>query len=398
MFDEVYQQELLFKLTDKKYLQRLISLLQPEFFDPQYEPVVVTVLDHFKRTGRALTQGQLRQSCRTHGVKPKTVGTTDVDFDEQELIRFASDRIFAKAMARAQVFRERCQLDRAVEVINECKQRFPRASDSGDVCDALTSHAPIPKRKNLTPCGVERLDVAFDGGIGGGDLAVVLAPTSGGKTSWLVHVAAEAAIRGKKVHFLTLEVPRWDIEGKLRRKLTGSSKPGRNTWTRIAKKLHRKGGRVNIQEASPNSISIVDLSNRLDLDLELLIVDYADYLRLPDKSIGLEYHALGAIYTSLKAVALERKIPVWTASQVNRTAYGSDEIGLQDVSASLMKVMVADQAIGLNQTGETPDTRTGEVTGEINIAKNRHGIRFEVVQVTINWALSSFRQGWTVSN
>jgi len=393
MFNESYQQELLSRLTQKEFLQRLGKLLRPEFFDPEYEPVVRILLTHWKKNKRPVTKGQLSQLCQRHGVKPKVAPTGDFSFDEEEILYFARDRVISEALAKSQTLRSQGKFEKAIEVVRECWKTFPHMDEQEAAPDILKSTASIPVRKSLIPTGLEQLDHCLDGGIGGGDLAAVLAPTSGGKTSWLVHVAAEAGSQGKKVYYLTLEVPRTEIEAKIRRCITGVVKPSRKAWVKAAGGLSRKGGRIQVREASPHSLSVYDLALRLEDDIELLIVDYADYLRLGDRAVGFSYDDLGRIYSDLKAIAMDRKISVWTASQVNRGAYGSASIGLQDIEASLKKAMVVDQAIALNQTSDHPDPKTGEVNGEINIAKNRHGIRFQDIGVTVNWALSKFIQG-----
>lgn len=393
MFDESYQRELLTRLTNGAFLKRLGKLIHPEHFDPEYEPVVRGLLEHFKRTGRPVTKGQLNQLCSRHGVKPQPTSVSDFTFDEAELLYWSRYRIMGDALAKAQGFREQGKFERAVEAVSECRKRFPVSLEEDQAPDMLKSRLPIPQRRNLISVGIKELDKCLEGGIGGSDLAAVLAPTSGGKTSWLIHVAAEAALLGHKVYYITLEVPRTEIEAKLRRRITGEIRPSRNQWIKTAGKISRKGGRLQVREAPPHSISVAELDARLEDDVNLLIVDYADYLRLSDRAVGFDYHDLGALYNSLKALAMDRRIPVWTASQVNRQAYGASKIGLQDIESSLKKAMVVDQALCLNQTSDHPDPATGEVTGEINVAKNRHGVRHLDVGVTINWSLSTFIEG-----
>ena len=52
---------------------------------------------------------------------------------------------------------------------------------------------------------------------------------------------------------------------------------------------------------------------------DMVIVDYGDILR--DTSNAKEVrHALGNIYEDLRGLAGEFEIPIWTASQANRSA------------------------------------------------------------------------------
>jgi hypothetical protein len=99
---------------------------------------------------------------------------------------------------------------------------------------------------------------------------------------------------------------------------------------------------------------------------DLVIVDYADLLRGAGKEIR---HELGNIYEDLRGLAGEYEIPVWTASQANRSALEDDIIGAEKIAESYSKIMTADFVLSLSRKIE--DKIAG--TGRWHVIKNRFG-------------------------
>ena len=98
----------------------------------------------------------------------------------------------------------------------------------------------------------------------------------------------------------------------------------------------------------------------------MVIVDYADLLRGNGKEVR---HELGNIYEDLRGMAGEYEIPIWTASQANRSALEEDVIGAEKIAESYSKIMTADFVISLSRKIE--DKIAG--TGRWHVIKNRFG-------------------------
>jgi len=101
---------------------------------------------------------------------------------------------------------------------------------------------------------------------------------------------------------------------------------------------------------------------------DVIIVDYADLLRGAGRTQDLR-HELGNIYEDLRGMAGEYEIPVWTASQANRSALEEDVIGADKIAESYAKIMTADFVISLSRKIE--DKISG--TGRWHVIKNRFG-------------------------
>ena len=102
----------------------------------------------------------------------------------------------------------------------------------------------------------------------------------------------------------------------------------------------------------------------------MVLVDYADLLR--DTGVkGATRHdiMLGNIYEDLRGLAGTYQVPIYTASQANRSALEEDVIDASKISESYTKVMIADFVVSLSR--KTTDKISG--TGRWHVIKNRFG-------------------------
>lgn len=103
-------------------------------------------------------------------------------------------------------------------------------------------------------------------------------------------------------------------------------------------------------------------------EVDLVIMDYADIMK--DTSNAREVrHSLGNIYEELRGTAGEIGVPIWTASQANRSALDEDVIEAQKVSESYQKIMISDFVMSLSRKVED---KIGN-TGRFHVMKNRFG-------------------------
>ena len=103
-------------------------------------------------------------------------------------------------------------------------------------------------------------------------------------------------------------------------------------------------------------------------DIDMVLVDYADSKRDVNKTTEMR-HALGNIYEDLRGLAGELQVPIWTASQANRSALDEDVIEATKVAESYAKVMTADFVMSLSRKVED---KIGN-TGRFHVIKNRFG-------------------------
>lgn len=389
-----YQRELVSKLCSHKFMEKIGFMLNPDMFDSSLRDIVDLTLVRYRKKKQVLSRAQLLQLGHRVNVKIAQVSSGDFSFDEEEVLSFIKFRILREGLAKAHAYREAGKYEQAVYAVLECQKKFPSADENGSI-DLLEGNRTMPIRRGLILTQLPTLDHALGMGVGAGDLAIMMAPTSGGKTAFLCYLAAQAFMSGKCVYYVTLEVTAEEIEAKLRRCILQTLTPKKQAWETRIKTLKRKKGRFILQEFPPNSINVHELETKIPQGTEVVFIDYADYVQPSSGRIGIEYQDLGNVYTDLKRIALERRLPIWSASQVNRKAYDKLDLETQDTESSLRKMMLADQVVTLTQdiAEREVDPKTGTCMGSFFIAKNRHGDRYVKIPVTINWGLCSFTEG-----
>ena len=245
------------------------------------------------------------------------------------------------------------------------------------------------------PTGLDPLDKkeVLNGGLARGEIGVITAPTGVGKSHWLVHCGAEALKRGKNVLHYTFELTETAVGVRYDSHLCGI-----NSTDVIDKKdeiLSRYEGndygRLIIKEYPTGSASIITIKNHLeklamrDFKPGLIVIDYADIMRSTRQYDSLR-HELKLIYEELRNLAMELKIPIWTASQANREASDKEVVGLGNMSEAYGKAMVADVVLSISR--KQLEKATG--AARLFVAKNRAGQDGVLFPIRIDTARSHF--------
>jgi len=101
----------------------------------------------------------------------------------------------------------------------------------------------------------------------------------------------------------------------------------------------------------------------------LIIIDYADLLLSHTNKSDSTYGEQGGVYIELRGISGELGIPIWTASQTNRSAIDSEVIEADKVADSYAKVMNADFIMSISRKAKDKLNNTAR----FHIMKNRFG-------------------------
>ncbi len=142
------------------------------------------------------------------------------------------------------------------------------------------------KQRNAVTTGWTEIDALARGGLGRGELGVVIAPTGAGKSMVLVHLGTQAVKAGKTVVHYTLELQDTIIASRYDSCLTGVSLNDLHDFKdHIAEKVADVEGELIVKEYPTKSASVSTLRNHLerlrrsDKNADMIIVDYGDLLR-----------------------------------------------------------------------------------------------------------------------
>jgi archaellum biogenesis ATPase FlaH len=212
------------------------------------------------------------------------------------------------------------------------------------------------------------------GGLGQGDLGLIAGGPGGGKSWALIALGAQAVKTGHTVIHYTLELSEKYVGRRYDACFSEISVSEITNYKEdVIKRLSTLRGGLYIREYPAGQATVNTIHAHLekciqqDIKPDLIIVDYADLLT--SKSSKEKRDKLDDIYTSLRGLATEMKLPIWTASQVNRSGAREDIIQGDRMAESYSKMMITDFAMSLARSAE--DKENG--TGRWHIMKNRYG-------------------------
>ena len=248
-----------------------------------------------------------------------------------------------------------------------------------------------------TPTGLDFLDekTILDGGLGRGELGVIVAPTGCGKSHWLVQVGAEALRHGKTVVHYSFELSEVLVGKRYDANLTKISVNDLLDNKQRVKDFYEDNemGNLIIKYYPTRTASVNTIRNHLEkLKFRghipsVVIIDYADVMR-STKAYEALRHELMLIYEELRQLAGDFNVPVWTASQSNRAGANADMVGLENMGEAYGKAQVSDFVLGLSRKPEEKD----KGYGRLFVAKNRSGRDGMQFHVKIDTARSTFEK------
>ena len=231
------------------------------------------------------------------------------------------------------------------------------------------------KARNPITTGWKVIDRITHGGLGSGELGVVIAPTGVGKSMALVHLGAEAIKAGLTVVHYTLELADTVVATRYDSSMTGIPiNEIYNYKNKVHEFVQGVEGKLIVKEYPTKSATTAMIKNHLDrltrrgMSPDMVIVDYGDLLR-PVKSQREKRIELESIYEELRGIAQIYELPVWTASQTNRTGINAEVITMEAISEAFNKCFVADFICTMSRTIEDKNNNEGRMF----IAKNRNG-------------------------
>ena len=202
-----------------------------------------------------------------------------------------------------------------------------------------------------------------------------VAPAGIGKSWGLINVGAHAVKQGLNVVHYTLELNEGYVGQRYDAVITGIAAQNlKYNQEDIKHTIGKLKGSLTIKYYPTKTASCSTLRAHIEkMTLigkkpDLVIVDYADLLRGAVSRKEMR-HELESIYEDLRGVAGEYEVPVYTASQANRSALEMDIIEADKISESYSKIMIADFVLSLSR--KVTDKMAG--TGRWHIIKNRFG-------------------------
>ena len=389
-YGQSYQSKVVASLiTDVKFLEQVTEITKPAFFESQANQwIIQEVQDYFDEfraiptmevfkikvgsvEDKALKQTVIEQLKNVY----TQVGADDLAYVKKEYLTFCKNQKVKDALLKSVDLLKAGNYDKIIDTMMAASKVGVESDLGLDYIENFESILEDVKRDSCST-GWDVIDELMDGGLGPGELGVVMAPSGIGKTWFLSKIACSALQNGLDVLHYTLELSESYVGQRYTTILTNvGTADQKMRKDEIIRKIKQVPGRVRIkyyppQFASAKTIAAhVEKVRQIGFNPKLIIIDYADLLKSGNGNRDGLYAELGGIYEELRGLSGETQIPIWTATQTNRAAIDHEVIGADSVGDSYKKVQTADFIMSVSR--KTKDKLSN--TGRIHIVKNRFG-------------------------
>lgn len=235
------------------------------------------------------------------------------------------------------------------------------------------------------PTGIGKIDEALEGGLGKGELGVIIGPTSFGKTSLTTAMASHAALNGHKVLQIVFEDRIKQIQRKHIGRITGIeakdlSKPENIDLVKATldafpdkDKLNDNLRIVKFPSGEKTARQLERFIKKLinsGFKPDLTIIDYFECLEHEsDKSVTNEFEKEGKTMRRFEAMAGELDMAIWIPSQGTKDSINLELVTMDKIGGSVKKAQIAHVIMSIARTVD--DIANNKAT--IAILKNRAG-------------------------
>ena len=393
-------------LADGDFLERVYDSTDPNFFESEaHHWIVERINEYFTKYKKVPSMEYFKvevgkvqtDSLKTSIIKNLksayvNMKSTDLNYIKDEFLLFCQNQSYKIA---------------AINILNlvaageydKTKAEIEKAANAG--VDRNIGHdyfADFEKRmekitRNPRSTGFGVIDNITGGGLGNGDLGVIVANAGAGK-SWLLSKIGSQAIKdGLGVLHFTLELSDTYVGYRYDSIFTGFEVQDIiDNKDTVWKTISGFDGSLAIKQYPTKRATVDTLYShaqrclRLGRKIDLIIVDYADILKPIAGFYQRDDLIFTGIYEDLRGMAGELKLPIWTASQSNREAIKSSIIEADGVSDSYGKVQTGDLIISLSRRSADKVHNVGRV----HIMKNRYGPDGMTFPARINTSTGQF--------
>lgn len=235
------------------------------------------------------------------------------------------------------------------------------------------------------PTGIKKIDETLEGGLGKGELGIIIGPSGFGKTSLTTALASHAAMSGFKVLQIVFEDRIKQIQRKHIGRLTNIeakdlSKPENIETVKETLKKYQDEGKIqeNLRivkfpsgEKTARDIKrfIKKLTNS-GFKPELVIVDYFECLaHESSRDATNEFEKEGKTMRAFEAMVGELDIAMWIPSQGTKDSINLELVTMDKIGGSVKKAQIAHIILSIARTVD--DIANNKAT--IAVLKNRAG-------------------------
>jgi len=386
-------------LVDSKFIKQIVDILEISYFDSDSNKFLIkSIKDYFGKYKTNPTMEAIKvliDDVENDVLKTAIVDSlrnawqhresNDLEFVKEKTLEFCKNQVVKNAIMESVELLETQKYDEIKTIIDKA-MTAGMERDIGHEYITGFEERMTQQTRNTMPTQWDSVNDLMDGGLAGGELGVVVAPAGIGKSWTLQALGAHAVKKGLNVIHYTLELNAQYVG--LRYDTIVSGQPTGNLQyykDDVLKAINKLKGNLIIKYYPTRTASVNTITAHLQqcelqgIKPDMVIVDYADIMK-STQHFNEKRHQIGHVYEELRGMAGEFEVPVWTASQANRSSLEEDVIGAEKVSEDYSKVMTADFVMSMSRKVEDKIANTGR----FHVIKNRFGPDGITFPATIN--------------
>lgn len=400
-------------LVDRAWAQQMMEVFKPDFFErkylvylsnryfeywkqykvfPTFELLVVIIKDELKSGIDAELRVQIIEYLRRIKDNPNS---EDLSYVKDKSLDFCKRQGLKTAMLEAIEMIESQRYEPVVDIIKKAVSAGTCESLGHDFFEERDARY-VEDYRECVPTGIPELDSkgVFNGGLGKGELGIVIGGTGAGKSHFLVCLGANAIKAGLNVLHYTFELSEHQVSRRYDAnicEINADDLTERKADVFSHYDAGTKYGKLRVKYKPTGSATILTIRAHVEaLALrgfrpDLIIIDYADIMRSTRQFDSLR-HELKQVYEDLRGYSGELGVPIWTASQSNKEGVNSDFIDETNMSEGYAKAFVADIIVTISR--KPVERHSG--LGRLYVAKSRAGRDGQLYPIKIDTAQSRF--------
>ena len=265
-------------LTDKSFLQQIADIMNPKYFESDANNwIVQTILDYQKeyKASPTLEVMKVKMEKVDHDVLKEQIvahlkdawkftESTDLEYIKDQALDFCKNQEIKKAiLGSVELLKNGDYEGIKVTVDNALKA----GADKDIGHDYMTS---IEERytdavRHVQPTPWEVINELTDGGLGKGELGVMVAPAGIGKSWALMNIGADAVKKGKKVLHYTLELNEAYVGLRYDSVITGIANQNLKHYQEdIKEQLSKLEGELIIKHYPTKTVSVMGIRGHVE--------------------------------------------------------------------------------------------------------------------------------------
>lgn len=394
-----YQLRLLAQiLTDKKFANSIIDIVDPNYFEEQYLRIIAATIKDAKnksdiipdfgsiefRLLEDISDVQQRKFVLAQLRKIKEANLNDTEKIQEIAMTFCKQQELKKSIKEIQKIIDKGNLEdyeKCESILRKALEHGDNKDDGMDIFENINTVLDEDFRKPIKT-GIKGLDEIMDGGLSKGELAVILAPFGVGKTTMMTKIANTAMLDGYKVLQIFFE----DMPKVIQRKHLAcwsgydlnSLSLHKDELIQMCEDMENgtKGnsGVLRLKKFSSDGTTIPVIKQYIRKQIasgfrpDIILLDYIDCVQ-PSKHHDDANVGEGAVMRQFETMLAELDLAGWTAVQGNRSSISAEVVEANQMGGSIKKGQIGHFIVSIAKTLEQKE----EGTATLAILKSRFG-------------------------